>query len=85
MEELTIEQKAKAYDEAIKKFNVILNLNTVKESGTIFADDVRKIFPELRESKDENFIGCVACIYQDSCCSLQFGQGCTDGKEANRG
>lgn len=53
MEELTIEQKAKAYDEAIKKFDVILNLNTVKERGTIFANDVRKIFPELRESEDE--------------------------------
>ena len=51
--EMTIEQKAKAYDEAIEKFDVILNLNTVKESGTIFADDVRKILPELKESEDE--------------------------------
>ena len=51
--ELTIEQKAKRYDEAIEKFDVILNLNTVKESGTIFADDVRKILPELAESEGE--------------------------------
>lgn len=53
MKELSIEEKAKRYDSAIEKFNVILNLNTVKESGTIFADDVRKIFPELAESEDE--------------------------------
>ena len=53
MKELTIEEKAKAYDKAIEKFGVILNLNTVKESGTIFADDVRKIFPELKESEGE--------------------------------
>ena len=49
----SIEEKAKRYDEAIEKFDVILNLNTVKESGTIFADDVRKILPELKESEDE--------------------------------
>ena len=53
MKELSIEEKAKAYDEAIEKFEVILNLSTVKESGTIFADDVRKIFPALAESEDE--------------------------------
>lgn len=53
MKELSIEEKAKRYDEAIEKFDVILNLNTVKESGTIFANDVRKILPELAESKDE--------------------------------
>jgi len=48
---MTIEEKAKAYDEVIEKFAVILNLNTVKESGTIFADDVRKILPELNEDE----------------------------------
>ena len=30
---------------------------------------------------NEKFIGCVACIYQDGCCSNNFGLGCTDGKE----
>ena len=53
MKELSIEDKAKRYDEAIEKFDVILNLDIVKESGTIFADDVRKILPELKESDDE--------------------------------
>ena len=50
---LTTEEKARRYDEIIEKFDVILNLNTVKESGTIFADDVRKIITELKESEDE--------------------------------
>jgi len=53
MKELSIEEKAKRYDEAIEKFDVILNLNTVKKSGTIFTDDVRKILPELIESEDD--------------------------------
>ena len=56
MKELSIEEKSRRYDEAIEKFDVILNLNTVKKSGTIFADDVRKIFPELKESEDELMI-----------------------------
>lgn len=51
--ELSIFEKAKRFDEAIEKFDVILNLNTVKESGTIFAEDVRKILPELAESENE--------------------------------
>ena len=53
MKELSIEEKAERFDEVVEKFDVILNLNTVKESGTIFADDVRKILPELKESEDE--------------------------------
>lgn len=53
VKELSIEEKARRYDEAIEKFDVILNLNTVKESGTICTDDVRKILPELAESEDE--------------------------------
>ena len=56
MKELPIEEKAKRFDEVIEKFDVILNLNTVKESGTIFAEDVRKIFPELKASDDERII-----------------------------
>ena len=27
------------------------------------------------------FIGCVACAYQDDCCSHNFGLGCTEGKK----
>ena len=53
MKELSIEQKSKRYDEVIEKFDVILNLNTVKESGTIFVNDVRKILHELKEDEDE--------------------------------
>ena len=53
MKELTIEEKAARYDEVIETFDVILNLNTVKKSGTIFTDDVRKILPELKESEGD--------------------------------
>lgn len=53
VKELSTEEKAERYDEVIEKFDVILNLDIVKESGTIFADDVRKILPELAEGEDE--------------------------------
>jgi len=43
----------KAYKEALEKLEVILNLNTVKKSGTIYVDDIQKIFPELKENEDE--------------------------------
>ncbi len=77
MNELSVKEKAKRYDEAIEKFSVILNLNTVKKSGTIFADDVRKIFSELKETEDEK-IGRVLVEWfkrykeQDTCGSETF-------------
>lgn len=72
----------KKYKEALERAKKVLNSEaTDRVPGTCIPE---YIFPELK-SEDENFIGCVACIYQDSCSSLQFGQGCTDGKEANRG
>lgn len=52
MKELTIEQKAKRYDEAIKKFKPIYDL--AKEQGrTIDVKEFERIFPELKESEDE--------------------------------
>ena len=65
MKELTTEQKANRYDEAIEKLGVILNLNTVKESGTIFVDDVRKIFSELKESEDEKIRMSLIELFKD--------------------
>ena len=48
MKELTIEEKALAYDEAIKRAKDMLDY---KEE--IRAEDMRYIFPELKESEDE--------------------------------
>lgn len=82
MKELSIEEKAKAYDLALERAKDALSDGTISNNTIAY---LQSIFPELKESEDENFIGCVVCIYQDSCSSLQFGQGCTDGKEVNRG
>ena len=46
----TIEQKAKAYDEAL---NVIKNL---VKAGLIYEDAAIQVFPELKESEDERMI-----------------------------
>ena len=43
----------KAYKQLVEDFGVILNLNTVKESGVISVEDVRKLIPSLAESEDE--------------------------------
>lgn len=51
MKELTIEEKAKAYDEALEKAKAINNEKDVDiESGTTICE---YIFPELKESEDE--------------------------------
>ena len=43
----------KAYKQLVEDFGIILNLNTVKESGVISVEDVRKLIPELAESEEE--------------------------------
>lgn len=43
----------KNYRELVDKLGVVLNLPTVKESGVISVEDIRKLVPELIESKDE--------------------------------
>lgn len=43
----------KAYKEAINKLDAVLNLKCVREEETIPVEDIRKIFPELKESEDE--------------------------------
>ena len=51
MKELTIEEKAKAYDEALERAKAINNEKDVDiESGTTICE---YIFPELKESEDE--------------------------------
>ena len=51
MKELTIEEKAKAYDEALERARAINNGKDVDvESGTTICE---YIFPELKESEDD--------------------------------
>ena len=52
MKELSIEEKAKAYDEAIKR---VENIKTGKcETTFVFTEGLfEHIFPELKESEDE--------------------------------
>ena len=47
MKELSIEEKAKAYDKAIKRANLLLSSN---ELGNAW---IYKLLPELKESEDE--------------------------------
>jgi len=50
MKELSIEEKAKRYDEAIEKARNIVNSINV---GLIGKDSFESVFPELKESEDE--------------------------------
>ena len=50
MKELTIEEKAKAYDKAIERAKSLIGDTIIEESGQHIAE---VIFPELAESKDE--------------------------------
>lgn len=47
MKELSIEEKAKAYDEALKKAKDMLSYKEVRR------EDMEYLFPELKESEDE--------------------------------
>lgn len=49
---VSIEQKARAYDEAIEKFKPIYDL-AKKENRTIDVKEFEDIFPELKESEDD--------------------------------
>ena len=54
MKELSIEEKAKAYDEAIEYANYLIN-ERCKEGtdGSFHRADLQKMFPQLEESEDE--------------------------------
>lgn len=54
MKELTIEEKAKAYDEAILKLRDMMpNWERLSYNGKTFLQDLIHIFPALKESEDE--------------------------------
>ena len=50
MKELTIEQKARRYDEAIKRAKSKIKKD---KDHVLYEDDIIDIFPELAESEDE--------------------------------
>ena len=52
MEELTIEEKAKRYDEAIEELRGLLE-GIREDKREILEEDITDIFPELQESEDE--------------------------------
>ena len=67
MKELSIEQKAKAYDEALKRAK-LYNSDNVKQ---VVKDLVTYIFPELKESEDERIrkelIDYIKSKFENSC------------------
>lgn len=56
MKELSIEEKAKAYDEALARANEMIKSMT-NIGGVAKVDDIQHIFPELKESEDERISG----------------------------
>ena len=52
MKELSIEQKARAYDEALEKAKDFYK-GYKQRDNQLYADDLETIFPELKESEDE--------------------------------
>jgi hypothetical protein len=54
MKELSIEEKQKTYDEAIRKLRGMMpNWERLSYNGKTFLQDLIHIFPELKESEDE--------------------------------
>lgn len=56
MKELSIEIKARRYDEALNELQVMMELPTIKSNQSIGFDSIRHIFPELKESENEKII-----------------------------
>ena len=54
-EQLAIQEKAKAYDEALARANEMIKSMT-NIGGVAKVDDIQHIFPELKESEDERMI-----------------------------
>lgn len=55
MKELSIEEKAKAYDEALARANEMIKSMT-NIGGVAKVDDIQHIFPELKESEDDRMV-----------------------------
>ncbi len=62
MKELSIEEKARAYDEALEKTKQIIMDYDYDEHDNVFME----IFPELRESEDKMVKNCISMILTDA-------------------
>lgn len=60
----TIEEKARAYDEAIEAARCIYN-NMKEGSNFSGMEDLEVIFPELQESEDERIKNLIYCLIRD--------------------
>lgn len=64
MKELTIEEKAKAYDKAVEKAKIFKeHLLEINDKG--YADEMDYIFPELAESEDEKIRKHLITLFKD--------------------
>ena len=73
MKKLSIEEKAKAYDEALERAKEMIKAMT-NIGGVAKVDDIQYLFPELKESEDERIwltkylqkeIDCLRCDIRD--------------------
>ena len=53
MKELSIEEKAKAYDEAVEALRSLFAEQAIKHCDRVYIKYITNIFPELKESEDE--------------------------------
>ncbi len=63
LKELSTEEKARAYDEALKRAKSKIKND---KDHVLYEDDVIEIFPELKESEDERMLSASTCRCQVS-------------------
>ena len=63
MKDLTIEEKAQRYDEALEKLRGLLE-GIREEKCEIMEEDITKIFPELKESEDERIRKEIIAVFK---------------------
>ena len=69
MKELSIEEKAKAYDEALEKARQLCSYPTTKP----FISDLQDLFPELKESEDEKIRKEIIGHFRNTRCVTEEG------------
>ena len=82
MKELSIEEKAKRYDEAIEKARQLYVAHPTTKS---FISDLQDLFPELRENEDERIWEKLISYFSDikGFSTLEYNYGITSKEVAN--